>query len=280
MISAGVSHAKPRHHESRTAMANDEPIRTSTPAPGPDLAPAPTNHYDGLQVDVEGEEAADRTLAAIEMAGEEVAAGWKPAAHEPLAPEVRYLHVSRTIHELILDRNRSVGIFLFMASLLVGATTALLNVPATVRTFVPLPVVQYWSLPATFGTLTVVGAFMSLILVRARIGLIYEVAKMNALLGLPTTRVRRINPFSIFFLMYSLVVLLGGVSSGLTAAMFVHWSRSLARQPLDATAETLGGSWIGWAAMVAYVCLFEATYFIMILRATREADLAKVGGGA
>ena len=90
----------------------------------PQVAPPPLNgtfrdHAEGLGLDVSGEEAVDRRLAAIEMSGEEVAAGWKPAPHQPLSPEVRYLHISRTIHELITDRNRSVGIFLAVASALV-----------------------------------------------------------------------------------------------------------------------------------------------------------------
>src|SRR5436190_2043532 len=98
------------------------------------LVPAPTKpdgkvseHFDGLQVDVGGEEELDKRLAEIEMSGEEVAAGWKPRPHQPLAHEVRYLHSSRTIHQLVTDRNRSVGIFLFVASLLFAASTALLS---------------------------------------------------------------------------------------------------------------------------------------------------------
>ena len=57
------------------------------------------------------------------------------------------------------------------------------------RLIVPLSAIQYWCLPVTFGTLAVIGAFVMLILARTRVGLIYEVSKMNALLGLPSDRV-------------------------------------------------------------------------------------------
>ena len=76
----------------------------------------------------------------------------------------------------------------------------------------------------TFGTLAVLGVFTSLLLIRTRIGLIYEVAKMNALLGLPSTRVERVNPFSIFYLMHLMTALLGGASAGFTAAMLARAS--------------------------------------------------------
>ena len=94
-------------------------------------------HIEGFSLGIGDDDEVDKRLASIELAGEEIAAGWKPRPHVPLAPEVRYLHVSRTIHQLIVDRNRSVGIFLFVASLLVGASTALLNAPEKVRTMVP-----------------------------------------------------------------------------------------------------------------------------------------------
>ena len=176
--------------------------------PSPTLDPEVHEHAEGLAsgADALTEEGLDRRLAEIEMAGEEVAVGWKPAAHAALSPEVRYLHISRTIHQLVTDRNRSVGIFLAVASLLFAASTALLNVEPTVVPIIPLKAIQYWCLPVTFGTLAVLGGFISLLLIRARIGLIYEVTKMNTLLGLPTKRVERVNPLSIFYLMHLLVV--------------------------------------------------------------------------
>lgn len=222
--------------------------------------PTVTDHTEGLGLDVGSEAEVDQKLAQIEMAGEEAALGWKPAAHAPLSPEVRYLHVSRTIHQLITDRNRSVGIFLFVASLLFGASTALLNAPAKVEPIIPLRSIQYWCLPITFAVLAIIGAFMSLILIRTRIGLIYEVAKMNALLGLPTTRVKRVNPLSIFFLMHALVVVLGAASAGLAAGMLAY------RGGFPAIT-------IGLIVGLLYLIAFQASYFLTILNATTETKL-------
>jgi hypothetical protein len=206
----------------------------------------------------------DKRLAQIEMVGEEAAAGFRPAPHEPLAPEVRYLHVSRTIHQLVTDRNRSVGIFLFVTSVMFGASTALLNVSERVEPIVPLRAIQYWCLPVTFGTLAVIGGFISLILIRTRIGLIYEVAKMNALLGLPSERVKRVNPLSIFFLMHLLVVTLGAASAGLTVAML-------------AVAAGMGSQGSFWAVVagvgLAYILFFQTTYYMTILHATADSRL-------
>ena len=245
----------------------------STIVPHADDAPKPAGaapeHTQGLSVDVGGEEEVDRRLAAIEMAGEEVSTGWKPAPHQPLAPEVRYLHASRTIHQLITDRNRSVGIFLFVASLLFGASTALLNAPEKVVPIIPLRSIQYWCLPVTFGTLAVIGVFMALILIRTRIGLIYEVAKMNALLGLPSERVKRVNPLSIFFLMYLLVVILGGASAGFTTAMLLYPGTARAARPM--------GTGLGVA--LVYIVVFLTVYYLTILGATTDRKLQNAQSG-
>jgi hypothetical protein len=247
--------------DSHASAADAPPRSTSTDSPGRDGPVA--EHTEGLSVDVGGEEEVDRQLADLEMAGEEVAAGWKPAPHPPLAPEVRFLHSSRTIHQLITDRNRSVGIFLFVASLLFGASTALLNAPPAVAPIVPLRSIQYWCLPVTFGTLAVIAVFMALILIRTRIGLIYEVAKMNALLGLPAERVQRVNPLSIFFLMYLLVVVLGGASLGFTVAMLLYPGAVRAARPIG----------VGLLVAIAYVVVFLAIYYGTILRATTDTKL-------
>lgn len=231
----------------------------------PASAPPPPDQVEGLANDLSGEDTLDQRLAAVEMAGEEVAAGWKPAPHTPLAPEVRYLHVSRTIHQLITDRNRSVGIFLGVASLLFAASSALLNARPDVAPIVPLRAIQYWCLPVTFGTLAAIGIFNSLLLIRARIGLIYEVTKMNMLLGLPAQRVERVNPLSIFYLMHLLVVALGGASAGSTAGMLAHASGKSV-----ATSMTLGLT-VG----LSYLALLQALYYLTILRATTETKLQK-----
>jgi hypothetical protein len=233
----------------------------SLPPPGDRVR----DHAEGLRNEVSGEDEVDRRLAEVEMAGEEVATGWKPAAHPPLAPEVRYLHVSRTIHQLITDRNRSVGIFLGVASLLCAASSALLNARADVVPIIPIRSIQYWCLPVTFGTLGVIGVFNSLLLIRARIGLIYEATKMNTLVGLPNKRVERVNPLSIFYLMHLLVVVLGGASAGLTAGMLAHAS---GRSTSTAVAT-------GVTVAVSYVALLQALYYLTILRATSETRLTK-----
>jgi hypothetical protein len=223
-------------------------------------------HVDGLSVDVSGEDQVDRRLAEIEMAGEEAALGFAAASRTRLSPDVRYLHISRTIHQLVTDRNRSVGIFLFVASVLSGASTALLNVHPEVVPIIPLVSIQYWCLPVTFGTLSVIGAFVSLILIRSRIGLIYEVAKMSVLLGLPTVRVDRVNPLSIFYLMHLLVALLGGASAGFAAGMISHGAR---------TTNNLAIA-VGLLIALAYITCLKAIYYLTILRATSEAKLSGI----
>lgn len=247
-------------------MAEPQPPATPTPTPPTSPLPAASEHHVSGFGDDAGslDEGTDRRLDAIEMAGEEAAIGYRPEVPRPIAPEVRFLHVSRTIHELVTDRNRSVGIFLFVASLLFGASTALLNAPSTVEPIIPLAAIQYWCLPATFAVLAIIGTFTGLILVRTRIGLIYEVAKMNELLGLPSARVRRVNPLSIFFLMYLLVVVLGAISAGLVAGMLGHRAG-------QGTGLCLG---LGVAVGLAYVGIFLATYYATILRATTEVKLA------
>jgi hypothetical protein len=240
------------------------PETTATPIPAIDGKVA-ENVY-GISVDVPGEDAVDRRLAEIEMAGEEAALGLGAASLPRLSPEVRYLHVSRTIHQLITDRNRSVGIFLFVASVLSGASTALLNVRPDVVPIIPLRSIQYWCLPVTFGTLAVIGGFVSMILIRSRIGLIYEVAKLSALLGLPTVRVDRVNPFSIFYLMHLLVAMLGAASAGFTAGMLGHGHGG----PVGTTVA------LGLLVALAYLAGLKTAYYTTILRATSEARLRDV----
>lgn len=239
----------------------------SAPDPPTDpLKARPDEHHtEGFGIDPTGEEEVDRKLAALEMAGEEAIAGWKPADHVPLAPEVRFLHSSRTIHQLVTDRNRSVGIFLFVASLLITASTSLIGAKVDDRLIVPLATLQFWCLPVTFATLAILGAFMSLILIRTRIGLIYEVAKMNAMLGLPSERVKRVNPLSIFFLMHLMVVVLGGASAGLAAGMLIGHLSPGAAVPA------------GVVLAFAYIALFQASYYWTILRATSETKLREAG---
>ncbi|HEV3122058.1 MAG TPA: hypothetical protein VGY53_09155, partial [Isosphaeraceae bacterium] len=208
-------------------MSEPTPPQATSPKPNPAAAPQSPpmdkvrDHTEGFTVDVSGDDAVDAKIAAIELTGEEAAIGFRPAPHAHLAPEVLYLHYSRTIHQLVTDRNRAVGIFLFVASVLIGASSALLNAHPVIDPIVPLRLVQYWCFPVTFGTLSIIALFNSLILIRTRIGLIFEVAKMNTLQGLPTTRVKRVNPLSIFYLMHLLVVVLGAASGGFAVGLIV-----------------------------------------------------------
>src|SRR5205814_7333704 len=113
------------------------------------------------------DELTERRLDQIEMIGEEQAAGFQTPAHSEVTAGMRYLHCSRTIHQLVTDRNRAVGIYLAVASLLWTASSALLNIrPENVRhLIVPIELVQRWCLPATFGTLTVLALFVAFLLI-------------------------------------------------------------------------------------------------------------------
>jgi hypothetical protein len=143
-----------------------------------------------------------------------------------------------------------------------------LNARADVVPIIPLRSIQYWCLPVTFGTLAVIGVFNSLLLIRARIGLIYEATKMNTLLGLPSKRVERVNPLSIFYLMHLFVVVLGGASAALTVGMLAN-----AAGKGTAAAVTLGLT-VG----LSYVALLQALYYLTILRATSDTKLQKAQG--
>jgi hypothetical protein len=181
------------------------------------VPPPSTRQLDGVTgVASALEDGIEKRVDEIEMIGEEAAAGLSAYRGE-VSPGMRYLHCSRTIHQLVTDRNRAVGLYLAVSSLLWTASSALLNARPTVHLMVPIEMIQRACLPATFGALAVLAVFVGLLLIRTRIGLIYEVAKMNALLGLPVGRVQRINPLSIFFIMHALVSLAGGASGTLLA---------------------------------------------------------------
>src|SRR5206468_5813069 len=106
-------------------------------------------------------------------------------------------------------------------SLLWTASGAILNAKPLDHLIVPIAAIQRWCLPVTSGTLAVLAMFTGFLLIRTRIGLIYEVAKMNVLLGLPVGRVQRVNPLSIFFILQAMVSLAGGVSASLLAAQLL-----------------------------------------------------------
>lgn len=164
----------------------------------------------------------EKLVDTIEMMGEEVSAGFQPGANL-VPPAMRYLHSSRTIHQLVTDRNRAVGIYLAVASLLLTASGAIFNANPRGEQIIPFALVQKWCLPVTFAVLTVLSVFIAFLLVRTRVGLIYEVAKMNALLGLPVGRVSRISPLSIFFLMQAMVSTAGGFTAGLFTVYLMYY---------------------------------------------------------
>jgi hypothetical protein len=236
------------------------------------------DHQGGLKDEIAADESIDRRLAEIEMIGEEASTGWVPEPHASLSPEVRYLHVSRTIHQLVTDRNHSMGIFLAVASILVAAATGLLNVKQEVSPIIPLKAIQYWCLPVSFATLAVLAVFISVLLIRARIGLIYEVTKMNTLLGLHSKRVERVNPLSIFYVMHLLVVVLGGASVGFFSAMVAYdWLDdgvlSVSVDPTTSTAGVAVPLGIGLAAALVIILGLQSLYYLTILRNTTDAKL-------
>jgi len=178
------------------------------------VSPPDLKDLDGLAgVAAPLDEATEKRLDTIEMIGEEEAAGFHAAGKSEVSAGMRYLHCSRTINQLVTDRNRAVGIYLAVASLLWTASGAILNVKPTVALMVPIETIQFLALPVTFGVLAVLAVFTGFLLIRTRIGLIYEVAKMNVLLGLPIGRVKRIGFLSIFFIMHLLISLAGGGSA-------------------------------------------------------------------
>jgi hypothetical protein len=196
-------------------MSSQPPTPSSAAAVSTRVPPPGQARVDGLTGVASLEEPTEKRVDEIEMIGEEEAAGFQPAAHSLVTPGMRYLHCSRTIHQLVNDRNRAVGLYLAVASLLWTASSAMLNARPRADLIIPIETIQSACLPATFGTLAVLAVFVGFLLIRTRVGLIYEVAKMNALLGLPVGRVRRINPLGIFFIMHQLISLAGGCSTAL-----------------------------------------------------------------
>jgi hypothetical protein len=219
------------------------------------MAPGMTSTA-GLAVNVNEwlDDQTEKRLDEIEMLGEEEAAGIPPAGQSSIGPALRYLHVSRTIHQLVTDRNRAVGLYLAVASLLWTASSALLNARPAGHLLVPIETIQRWCLPATFGTLAVLALFVGFMLIRTRIGLIYEVAKMNALLGLPIGRVKRVNPLSLFFLMHLLVSVAGGCSGGLLVAHLTYNQNTA-----NTTGLLLGSLLSGSAITLLLILLYVGT---------------------
>src|SRR5438093_3755051 len=196
---------------------------------------------------------AEKKADEIEMIGEEEAAGFRKPGGSAISPAMRYLHASRTIHQLTTDRNRAVAIFLAVATLLWTASAAVMNAHDDPGYIIPLSTVKRWCLPFTFGVLTVLAVFVGFLLIRTRVGLIYEVAKMNTLLGLPVGRVKRVQPLSIFFIMQAMVSLGGGCSAGLLTAQLL-WLADVAH---PAILSTVIGAVVCVGLMVLYVATVQ-----------------------
>src|SRR5205085_5300141 len=113
------------------------------------VKPATEGNTAGLSSRALEEDAAEKLVDQIEMIGEESAAGFRPPGHSEVTPGMRYLHSSRTIHQLVSDRNRAVGLFLAVATLLWTASSAVLNADAnaTGELLIPLHAIKYWCLP-------------------------------------------------------------------------------------------------------------------------------------
>src|SRR5262245_18323779 len=110
------------------------------------LPPPPVAHGDGLTVSAqslaEAVEPDERRVDEIEMLGEEEATGLRAAGRSGVSPGIRYLHCSRTIHQLVSDRNRAVGLYLAVASLMWTASGAMLNAKPVGALIVPIESIQ------------------------------------------------------------------------------------------------------------------------------------------
>jgi hypothetical protein len=237
-------------------MSTDQSTRPSDLADvASKIAPQGTPQTDGLGTPNILDDYTEKRIDEIEMIGEEVAAGFRPPGVSDITPGMRYLHCSRTIHQLTGDRNRAVGLYIAVATILWTASSALLNARPSGRFLVPIETIQQWCLPVTFGTLAVLALFVAFLLIRTRIGLIYEVAKMNVLLGLPVGRVKRINPLSLFFIMHAMISIAGGASA---AVFSVHLLR-LDGVGLDNVAWP--SALIGVAVAAVLMILYVATVY-------------------
>jgi len=239
----------------------------SDPAPPKDVqdivAKLPDAHKTGVDsFDIkDGGGFSEKVVDAIEMIGEETAAGF---GHSEVTAGMRYLHSSRTIHQLVTDRNRAVGIYLAVASLLLTASGAIFHAQPQGSLIIPVQEIQRWCLPITFGGLTILAVFMAFLLIRTRVGLIYEVAKMNALLGLPIGRVQRVSPLSIHFIMQALVSCAGGASAAIFTVFMIR---------LENPDAVYSAVWIGVLIGVIVTALLIALDIVTVNYTTSDKRL-------
>ena len=215
----------------------------------------------------DGEGYSEKLVDAIEMIGEEKAAGFDAATVTAITPGMRYLHSSRTIHQLVTDRNRAVGIYLAVASLLLTASGAIFHASPPGDLIIPIGEIQRWCLPLTFATLTVLALFMGFLLIRTRVGLIYEVAKMNALLGLPLGRVQRLSPLSIHCTLHSIISLGGGLSAALFTLYMVR---------LESPDAVSASVWIAVAVGGVVTAALIVLYAVVVSYTTADHRLQKL----
>src|SRR5437764_3098347 len=245
-----------------------DPIPTTVDG-APPLPPPAQSHASGFSLHDAIDEQTEDKVDRIELIGEEEAAGFRAPGRSQVTPGMRYLHCSRTIHQLITDRNRAVGVYLAVASLTWTASGAILNAKPAGKLIVPIESIQRWCLPVTLGTLTLLALFTGFLLIRTRIGLIYEVAKMNVLLGLPVGRVKRVNPLSIFFIMHLMISLFGGASGAFFVYHLLRFRDPDGPEP--AAASLIAGG--------SLTVLLVVLYVVTILQTTADRKLQSGAGG-
>jgi len=242
------------------AATGNDAVEAAAQVPPP--VSAGLDGFDAQAADATSEKIVD----AIEMLGEEKAAGLRPAGHSEVTPGMRYLHCSRTIHQLVTDRNRAVGIYLAVASLLLTASSALMNANPHGDIIVPIATIHRWCLPITFAVLAALAVLIAFLLIRTRVGLIYEVAKMNALLGLPIGRVQRIGVLSIFFILQTIISLAGGCAAALLSVYLLRLGDSQAH-----------AAWPAVLIGVAVTSFLLALYVLTVLHTTSDERLQQAG---
>ncbi len=206
---------------------------------------------DGLDAQADGY--SEKMVDAIEMIGEEKAAGF-PTGSPDVSPGMRYLHASRTIHQLVTDRNRAVAIYLGVASLLLTASGAIFNAKPDAALIVPFEEIQRWCLPIAFAALSVLAFFMAILLIRTRVGLIYEVAKIKVLLGLPLGSVQRIGWLSIHTVLQAMISCAGGTSAALFSIFMIRLC-----SPESVYLAATVGALIGLIIMAVLMALYIVT---------------------
>jgi hypothetical protein len=229
---------------------------TSGPPARSPLPPPDQGHIDGARGFGPLDEDLSTRLNEIELLGEEHAARFVVPTHRsPVGPDALYLHMSRNVHQLLLERTRAITIFLAVASLLWTASGFLLNARPAGELLVPIGYIQQWCVVVTSATCLILAVMVALWLMRIREGLIYEVAKMNLLVGVRSARVTRANPFSISSLVQLLISLAGGASAAVLALHLLY-------------PRGIDHDWPGWSLLIglAVLLVLQGMYIVRIYR--------------